>query len=81
MVVIDLLTKQITNLCIEGSGYSPSSPVWSPDSQFLAVNADNTNPESYLDSTNVVIVSMSKTDAFKIKNNGDLSVLGWMIQP
>jgi Tol biopolymer transport system component len=72
--VLDLRTLQVTNYCIPGSRNGSWAPIWSPDSNYLAVMSDVTLAESY-----AVIVSVEGEWAAKV-GEGYLPE-GWMVSP
>jgi hypothetical protein len=68
LVVLDVLTGVVTDLCVEAYG----SPYWSPDSSKLAFNASTTS----LPWTDVYVADLSSGNMSKIAE--DANVVGWM---
>ncbi len=75
LAIIDMLTKQITDLCISGYFYS-YSPIWSPDGQHLAISAEE---DQWGFSPDLVIVSPGESYAFRVAE--DVTPIAWLIKP
>ncbi len=76
LAIINVLTKQATDLCIENNSIWSSSPIWSPDGQYLAI-ATSRDVDRY--SRQTLIVDIRKSIAYKVAD--DIGPAAWLKKP
>ncbi len=75
LMVVNVAARQVTDLCITGS-VLPLAPIWSPDGQYLAIDAGG---KEWWYQPDAVILSLVDGFAFKVGKN--VSPVGWLIKP
>jgi hypothetical protein len=71
LAVLDLETETVINYCISGSGWSP---VWSPDSRYIAIENDFA-----VNDDRIILVDTKDGWAVQIAQGPVLRPAGWMI--
>jgi hypothetical protein len=86
LMVVDVVTKQITDYCVVVSRYSDGYLVWSPNGERLVVASPidyqeyiETAPKGVKPHVRVVLLDIMKEVAVQIAE--DMAPLGWMIAP
>ena len=83
LAILDLQTQLVTNYCLSGDvkvlnpkggiiGYSPNTPIWSPDSSSLLIHSPNGEKSGM-----TVLVDIERGSAFQIADN--MLPIGWLI--
>ncbi len=77
-LILDLKSQSLDGFCIDSvidQGGSLQSPVWSPDSRYVAIT-DGVNTEN---SWSVILVDLEEREAFQIGE--DVDATGWIVKP
>lgn len=78
--VLNTATGQVSDLCVPGymvdRSFPSNSPIWSPDSRFLAVSSNLTQEQ---DHNQVLLVDLQKKEGYKVAD--DSFPVGWVTKP
>ena len=79
LAILDMNTRQVTNLCIPASYHTNPAlpPAWSPDSQYLIVESYNQEEKP----GQIVVVNIARGFAATLLTVDNLDPVGWMAAP